>query len=141
MRPRSESDPGLIVERLNTALNAHDLEAFLACFREDYESEQPAHPDRAFRGREQVRSNWSAVFDGVPNFRSELVSAATNRDTVWSEWRWQGTQSDGTPLDMAGVIVCGVSEGRIAWARLYVEPVERAGTGIDAAVRHMTGSE
>ena len=29
----------------------------------------------------------------------------------------------------------------IAWARLYVEPVERAGAGIEAAVRDMTADE
>jgi hypothetical protein len=40
---------------------------------------------------------------------------------------------------MAGVIVLGVREDRIAWARLYVEPVEQAGAGIDVAVRDMTG--
>jgi hypothetical protein len=39
------------------------------------------------------------------------------------------------------VIVCGVREGRIAWARPYIEPVEAAGAGIDAAVRRMTSSE
>ncbi|HUA03899.1 MAG TPA: nuclear transport factor 2 family protein [Solirubrobacteraceae bacterium] len=130
-----------VVERLDAAMNAHDLEAFLARFRDDYESEQPAHPDRAFHGREQVRSNWSAVFDGVPDFRSELLRCAVDGDTVWSEWRWQGTQASGSPLDMAGVIVCGVREGRIAWARLYVEPVEHAGAGIDSAVQRMTGDE
>ena len=42
---------------------------------------------------------------------------------------------------MAGVMVCGVHDGRIAWARLYMEPVEQAGAGIDAAVRGMTGDE
>jgi ketosteroid isomerase-like protein len=124
---------------MNAALNAPDLGAFLACFAEDYESEQPAHPDRVFRGRDQVRENWSAIFDGVPDFRSELVRATSDGHTVWSEWHWQGTHSDGTTLDMAGVIVCGVRDGRIAWARLYVEPVEQAGTGIDAAVRRMAG--
>jgi hypothetical protein len=39
---------------------------------------------------------------------------------------------------MAGVIVFGVREDRVAWARLYVEPVERAGAGIHAAVHDMT---
>jgi ketosteroid isomerase-like protein len=137
----SESEPSLVVERLDAALNAHDLEAFVDCFHEDYASEQPAHPDRAFGGRDQVRDNWSAVFDGVPDFRSELVRTAADGDTVWSEWRWRGNHSDGTPLDMAGVIVFGVRDGRIAWARLYVEPVEQAGAGIDAAVRRMAGRE
>jgi ketosteroid isomerase-like protein len=120
-------------------LNAHDIEAFLACFDENYESEQPAHPDRAFQGREQVRTNWSSVFQGVPDFRSELVRVAVDGETVWSEWHWRGTQSDGAGLDMVGVIVCGVRDGRMAWARLYVEPVEQSGAGIDAAVRRMTG--
>jgi ketosteroid isomerase-like protein len=133
---------GLAVERLNAAMNAHDIDAFVACFDEDYDSEQPVHPDRAFRGRDQVRRNWSAIFDGVPDFRSELVRAgATAGETEWSEWRWHGTQSDGTPLDMAGVIVCGVRDGRLRWGRLYVEPVERSGAGIDAAVRRMSGDQ
>jgi ketosteroid isomerase-like protein len=128
-----------VIERLDAALNAHDIDAFLDCFAEDYRSEQPAHPDRAFSGREQVRENWSAVFEGVPDFRSELVRVCADGETVWSEWHWQGTQAVGDPLDMAGVIVMGVRDERIAWARLYVEPLERAGAGIDAAVERMTG--
>jgi ketosteroid isomerase-like protein len=131
----------LVVERLNAAMNAHDIDAFVDCFDEEYESEQPAHPDRAFRGTELVRRNWSAIFEGVPDFKSELVEGSVTGETEWSEWRWRGTQSDGTPLDMAGVIVCGVRDGRLRWARLYVEPVEQGGAGIDAAVRSMSGDE
>jgi ketosteroid isomerase-like protein len=135
------SHRGLVVERLDAAMNARDIDAFVACFDENYESEQPAHPDRAFRGREQVRQNWSAIFEGVADFHSELVRLAASGEIEWSEWRWRGTQSDGTSLDMAGVIVCGVRDGRVAWARLYVEPVEEAGAGIDAAVRDMAGDQ
>ena len=127
-----------VVARLRAAMNARDIEAFVACFAADYDSAQPAHPDRAFRGREQVRANWSAVFAGVPDFRAELVRVAAVGDTVWSEWRWEGTQTDGERLEMVGVIVSGVRDDRVAWARLYVEPVERGGAGIDAAVRDMT---
>ena len=127
-----------LVARLNAAMNAHDVGAFVACFAADYDSVQPAHPQRAFRGREQVRANWSAIFSGVPDFRAELVRVHVDGDTAWSEWRWEGTQTDGGRLDMAGVIVLGVRDGLVAWARLYVEPVERAGAGIDAAVRDMT---
>jgi ketosteroid isomerase-like protein len=74
----------------------------------------------------------------VPDFHAELVCLDAVGDTAWSEWRWQGTQTDGTRLDMAGVIVLGIRDDRIARARLYVEPVEQAGAGIDAAVRDMT---
>ena len=74
----------------------------------------------------------------MPDFRAELVGVAAVGDTVWSEWRWEGTQTDGGRLRMAGVIVFGVRDDRLAWARLYIEPVEQAGAGIAAAVRDMT---
>ena len=126
---------------MHAAMNAHDIDAFVACFAADYDSVQPTHPDRAFRGREQVRANWSAVFSGVPDFRAELVRLDAVGDVAWTEWRWEGTQSDGGRLDMAGVIVLGVRDELVAWARLYVEPVEEAGAGIDAAVREMTAEQ
>ena len=40
---------------------------------------------------------------------------------------------------MAGVIIFGVRAERIAWARLYVEPVVQDGEGIEGAVRDMSG--
>ena len=128
----------LAAERIAAAMNAHDVDAFVACMAEDYDSVQPVHPDRAFRGREQVRKNWSAIFESVRDFRAELVRADAVGDVEWSEWRWQGTQGDGSRLDMAGVIVFGIRDGLVASARLYVEPIEQ-GAGIDAAVRDMTG--
>jgi ketosteroid isomerase-like protein len=126
--------PRALPVALAEALNAHDLDTFVSLFAPDYDSRQPAHPDRAFRGRDQVRINWSAVFSGVPDFHAELVATAVDGDTAWSEWRWRGTHRDGSRLDMAGVMICGVQAGRIQWARLYVEPIER-GEGIDAAVQ------
>ena len=125
--------------RLRDAMNAHDLEAFVDSFHEDYRSQQPIHPGRGFGGREQVRTNWSAIFAAVPDFSAELVSHCENDDQEWSEWRWTGTRADGSSLEMAGVIVLGVRDGRIAWGRLYVEPVEGADENIDAAVRRMAG--
>jgi ketosteroid isomerase-like protein len=133
--------PEAVAAALAEAMNAHDLDAFVSLHSPDYDSRQPFHPDRAFRGRDQVRSNWSTVFSGVPDFRAELVATAVETDTMWSEWRWRGTHADGSRLDMAGVIICGVKGGAIAWARLYVEPVEQGGEGIDAAVREMSGRD
>jgi hypothetical protein len=107
----------------------------------DYDSQQPAHPDRAFVGRDQVRANWSAVFGGVPDFHADLVATTVEGDTLCSEWRWRGTHDDGTRLDMAGVIVCGIRDGMLAWARLYMEPVDSGGGGIGAVVRQMSGRD
>ena len=133
--------PREVAAALAEAMNAHDIDRFVSLFAPDYDSRQPVHPDRAFVGRDQVRANWSAVFAGVADFRAELVATAVEADTLWSEWRWHGTHKDGTRLDMAGVIVCGVQGGTLAWARLYVEPVESGGEGIDAAVREMSGRD
>src|SRR6476620_4853442 len=117
-----------MMNRLLSAMNAHDLDAFVACFAADYESQQPAHPSRAFLGSDQVRKNWEGVFAGVPDFTAELVlSVVTEAGVEVGEWRWHGTHTDGLPFAMRGLIVTGVRHNQIAWARLYMEPVEQDG--------------
>jgi len=121
------------LERLHAAMNRHDLEAMLECFDPDYRSEQPLHPNRGFGGKEQVRKNWSRMLDSFPDFEAELLGHAYSEGTVWSEWRWSATG-----LNMAGVTLFGVRDGRIVWGRLYMEPVEEDGEDIDEAVQSIT---
>lgn len=128
-----------VAARPREAMNAHDLEAFLDCFHDDYKSEQPIHPGRGFGGRDQVRMNWSTIFAGVPDFAATLAAHCEGEGQEWSEWRWTGTRTDGDQLDMAGVMVVGVRDGRIAWGRLYIEPVEAPDEDINAAMRKMAG--
>jgi ketosteroid isomerase-like protein len=134
-----EINPKEVLERLQHAMNQHDLEAFLACFASDYRSEQPAHLNRGFGGREQVEKNWSALFGGIPDFRAESLSTAVEGETVWTEWHWTGTRADRSPLDIRGVTLFGIRDGRIAWGRLYMEEVEAAGENIDETVRRLAG--
>ena len=129
----SDHSPLGVLARLNAAVNGHDLDAFVACFDPGYESEQPAHPDRRFRGASQVRSNWTAMFAGVPDFRAEILRSAAADGSAWVEWQWTGTRTDGSHLAACGVCVFGVRNGLVAWGRLYMEDVE-AGSGIEAAV-------
>jgi ketosteroid isomerase-like protein len=127
---------GKVMDRLLTAMNAHDLDGFVACFAPDYRSEQPAHPGRAFEGSDKVRANWTSVFSGVPDFTAELLLSATNDDGVEiGEWRWHGTHTDGSPFAMRGVTVMGIEGEQIAWGRLYMDMVERDGADIDQMVR------
>jgi len=123
-----------VVERMNDALNRHDLDAFLDCFDPGYRSEQPAHPNRGFGGKEQVQKNWSAIFERFPDFEADLLRHASEGGTAWSEWCWRATG-----LNMAGVVLMGVEDDRMVWARLYMEPVEEDGEDIDEAVRDITG--
>ena len=132
----SNSAPPVLV-RLHEAMNQHDLEAFLSCFDPRYRSEQPAHPDRAFGGVEQVRKNWSTIFSGIADFRAELVRSCTDGESVWAEWEWRGTKADGSRLLLRGVTIFGLGADRLIWGRLYMEPIEETGAGIDAAVQRM----
>lgn len=130
--------PSDVLARLTAAANRHDLGGFVACFDPEYESEQPAHPDRRFRGRAQVERNWAAMFAGLPDFRVEVSRSAEAGDTLWVEWQWTGTRADGTRLDARGACIFGIHAGRLAWGRLYMEDVE-TGHGIDAAVTAIAG--
>ena len=136
---RAMDDPRAVLDRVTAAQNAHDLDGMLACFHEDYRSEQPLFPPRTFRGVDQVRANWSALFAGIPDFRADTLGSAVEGDTLFVEVHWTGTKADGSPLDERGVIVMGVSDDRIAWGRLYVDEVARDSAGIDTVVRRMAG--
>ena len=120
--------PESVNARLQRAMNAHDLEALVGCFDAEYLSDQPAHPNRAFRSPEGVRKHWSWFFENVPDFQAELVRTAIRGDTEWAEWRWHGTQRDGRPFDVRGVVIICVRHRCIVWGRLYMEPVETVST-------------
>jgi ketosteroid isomerase-like protein len=126
-----------VLESLIEAQNAHDAERLAASFTDDYRSEQPTHPGRAFSGRGQVLQNWTSVFAGVPDFRAELVASCRDGDVEWGEVHWRGHHVDGTTFAMRGVIIATIHDGKIAAARLYVEPVEQSGTDIDASVEQL----
>ena len=129
-------DPLAIVERLVLATNQHDLDALVACFADDYVNETPAHPARGFRGRSQVRRNWAQIFAFVPNITAQVVASAVDGRTVWTEWEMWGTRRDGTAHHMRGVVVFGVGDGVLVWARFYLEPVDMREATVDDAVRH-----
>jgi limonene-1,2-epoxide hydrolase len=128
-----------IIEALQAALNRHDLDAAAALVHRDYRSEQPLHPDRAFVGGAQMRANWAAMLAGIPDFHAEIVSSAQNGATTWTEWVWTGTRTDGQPFDVAGVTLFTVEDGQIVSGRLYLEDVDRTGTGIADAVERLSG--
>ncbi len=134
-------EPGATVERLLQATNAHDLEALVACFADDYRNETPVHPARDFQGRPQVRKNWEQIFAFVPDIRAEMVRTAVTGDTMWSEWEMRGTRRDGTAHHMRGCIVFGVTSATIRWARFYLEPVDDDRLTVDQAVHRQVARQ
>jgi hypothetical protein len=136
-QPVYRSDMSTMLERLRDAMNAHDARRLASLCAEDYQSAQPLHPSRGFGGSGQVLENWSSVFDGVPDFRSELVASSQDGAIEWGEWYWHGHHVDGSPFAMRGTTIFVVSDGLIAEGRLYMEPVETDGSDIEAAVQEL----
>jgi len=128
-----------LIERLADAMNHHDLDGAAGLMHEDYRSEQPAHPGRAFVGRAQMRANWEAMFAGIPDFRVEVLGSVQGGTTTWTEWRWTGTRTDGVEVDVRGVTLFEIRDGEIVAGRLYMEDVELEATGIDEAVQTRSG--
>jgi hypothetical protein len=116
-----------------------DLDAVAGLIHEEYRSEQPAHPGRAFAGRAQMLANWEAMFAGIPGFRAEICRSVRDGDTTWTEWRWSGTRSDGQAFEMRGVTLFEIADDQVVAGRLYMEDVERDVTGIEQAVEALSG--
>ena len=114
-----------LLEQMRAALDAHDLDAFLDFFREDYVGERPRHPGAKISSREDVRRNWAEVISDVPDLRVEVPAAIEDGNRIWSEWRAYGTARSGAMLELRGVIIFGVQDDQVAWSRMYMEPVEQ----------------
>ncbi len=134
------TSPTAMVRRLEAATNAHDLDALVACFADDYLNETPTHPARGFRGSDQVRRNWAQLFAGIPDLTVRVVGTAVDADTAWSEWEMSGTRRDGASHLMRGVIIFRIVEGRAAAARFYLEPVDEVSGNVDAAIARTTAT-
>lgn len=129
-----------VLERLLGAINAHDLDAMVACFAEDYVNETPAHPLRSFRGNAQVRSNWTQIFAGVPDIEARIADSHVDGEKVWTEWEMSGTRLDGAPFLMCGVVIFSIAGGAVASARFYLEPVEDTSGDVNVHTRRVTGA-
>jgi len=129
-----------VINRLAVAMNAHDLNVVAGLIDEDYRSEQPAHPARAFTGRAQMLANWEAMLAGIPDFHAEICRSVQDGEVTWTEWRWSGTRSDGQSFEMRGVTLFEVADDQIVAGRLYMEDVERDVVGIEQTVEALSGS-
>jgi ketosteroid isomerase-like protein len=132
-----------VIDRLLIATNAHDVDAIAACFADDYALESPLHPARSFRGREQVKKNWTQILGGVPELKARIVARAIDGDTIWTEWEMGGARRDGARQLMRGVFVFAVDESRglIRSGRMFLEPVDASADDMDAAIKSLFGAK
>ena len=126
------------ISKLREAMNAHDAERLGACFAPDYRSEQPAHPNREYVGRDTVTAIWGDLFRAVPDLTGDVLAEVADGAKVWVEWRWHGHYTDGSPFDMRGTAIAEMTDdGLIAAQRLYGEMVEHDGPAIEESERQI----
>jgi predicted SnoaL-like aldol condensation-catalyzing enzyme len=127
------------ISNLVDAMNAHDGARMAAWFTPDYRSEQPAHPNRGFGGRDTMAALWDQLYEVVPDMVCEVVASDSDGSTVWAEWHWHGHySSDGSLFESRGVTISQLTDdGLIAGQRLYIEQVEQDGAGIEESERQL----
>ena len=131
----------LVIERVHAAINRHDIDALMDCFEPDVRHELPTRPHRGFTGRDELRGYWEQVINDEGRFQAKLLRCTGTPDTAWAEWCWHGERADGTPFARAGVTIDGLRGGRIAWMRLYMEPVEGDPVTVGSWImRELTGA-
>ena len=114
-----------MVGRLEQAINDRDLGGLVDLFHPDVVVEYPAHPSRTFHGRDQIWRNWAPIMAKLDDFKAVVVRSAVTDSSAWIEWLWQGTQADGSPGDMAGVVIHELEGDKISHVRFYLEPVDK----------------
>ena len=131
-----------VIDRLVGAVNGYDLEGVVSCFADDYVNETPVHPQRGFRGSDQVRTNWAQIFAGVAHMQAAVTRRSESEDQIWTEWDMSGSRRvDGGPFLMRGVVIFGIRSDVILSARFYLEAVEQASGDVDAHTRRVVAGD
>ncbi len=126
-----------MVRSLHRAAAAHDLDGIVSHFAADYTLEDPVHPDRSFRGADQVRRNWTRLLAAMPGLVLEERGLVADGSTVWTEIALCAGPGDGEEQGLRGVMIFTVEDGAITAGRFYLAPVVRDGLDADAAVHAM----
>lgn len=113
-----------VLQRMEKAMNGHDLDALVACFAEDFHSVIPVHPGRSFTGRTHMRNNWAGLFAHVPDLTATVRQSVADGDQVWSEWEIGGTTVDGERYLSRGVAIMRLRDEQIADVRFYLDDVD-----------------
>jgi hypothetical protein len=101
-----------VIDRLLVALNAHDVDAFVACYAADATIEN-GHDEVLVRGRDELQARYGTMFEQMPDVRVEALTR-----TVVGEFVVQEEVVTGRGEPERHVAVYLVRDGLIARERL-----------------------
>jgi ketosteroid isomerase-like protein len=113
-----------LVERAIAAVNARDIEGYIACCTEDIKLETPlAAVAGVYEGAEGIRRFLADVEDAAPDFRIEIHGVkAIGRARAVAFVRTSSTgRASGIPLATDATNVYDISDGKISHIRIFLD--------------------
>ena len=104
------------------AFNAHDIKAIMSHMTADCVFEASAGPDvdgEKFIGQEQVKKAFENVFATFPDAHWGEPKHLIVGERGVSEWRFTGTKTDGTKVEVTGCDLFTFKDGKIAIKNSY----------------------
>lgn len=105
------------------AFNRGDVDGILACVTEDFEWRLAAGPDapdgRIVRGKDAVRRALEERSREIAEMRFSETEVAIAGDKVFGSFRARGQTRDGRAIDVRGIDVYRIRDGRIALKDSY----------------------
>ena len=116
-----------VVRRVVAALNAHDLEGYLACCTEDVQLHTPvAAFSGAYEGREGIERFFTDIEDAAPDFHvdpQDFKTVGSDQVLAFIQIRSTGRAS-GIPMPMAATNVYDLIDGKISRLRVFLDHAE-----------------
>jgi ketosteroid isomerase-like protein len=112
--------PKEVVHRLVEAYNAKSVEGVLELYRPDARFWDPLHRE-GVAGRDAIGKLIEELFAAYPDEEMVVETLAGDETHAVAEFRSNGT-SDGEPFEVEFTEVYKVSDGRIEWCRVYLDP-------------------
>ncbi len=110
------------LEAFSEAWNRHDIAAIMSFMSDDCVFETPSGPEACGSrhvGHELVRKAFAAVWEAVPDARWGDGRYLVKGDVGISQWRFTGTNADGSRIDVDGVDVFTFKDGKIQRKNAY----------------------
>lgn len=105
------------------AFNRGDIDGILACVTDDFEWRLAAGPDapdgRIVRGKDEVRAALEERDREIAEMRFSETEVSIAGNKVFGSFRATGKKRDGTEIDVRGLDIYRVEDGKIALKDSY----------------------
>lgn len=131
--PEPAQDPGRFLEAYFAAWSSGDVERILAFFTDDVVYEDVPNVDNGWatpsRGKEEMRDALVGMYAAMPDMAFEDGPFSTGEDRIVVEWTmtgthtgdWPGLPATGRSIEVRGVSVMELEDGKIARNRDYYD--------------------